>query len=103
MEIFYKLFCKLTFFLKIVNGLLPEYLYSHLKFPSQDNYPLRSASTTKINPIHSRLKTFRKTFFPYCINEWNYLKSEVRNAKQISVFEKNDYYRRKEKFPFLYS
>ena len=25
---------KLTFFYKIVNGLLPEYLYSYLKFPS---------------------------------------------------------------------
>ena len=79
---------KLTFFYKIVNGLLPEYLYSYLKFPSQENYPLRSALTTKINPIPSRSKTFRKTFFPYCINEWNNLKPEVRNAKQIGVFKK---------------
>ena len=60
---------KLTFFYKIVNGLLPGYLYSYLKFPSQENYPLRSASTTKTNSIPSRSKTFRKTFFPYCINE----------------------------------
>ena len=78
---------QLTFLYKIVNGLLPEYLYLYLKFPSQDNYPLRSAST-KINPIPSRSKTFRKTFLPYCINEWNKLKPEVRNAKQISVFKK---------------
>ena len=49
---------KLTFFYKIVNGLLPKYLYSYLKFPSQENYPLRSALTTKINPIPSRSKTF---------------------------------------------
>ena len=54
---------KLTFFYKIVNGLLPEYLYSNLQFPSQENYTLRSASTTKMNPIPSRSKTFRKTFF----------------------------------------
>ena len=65
---------KLTFFYKIVKGLLPKYLYSYLKFPSKENYPLRSALTTKINPILSRSKTFRKTFFPYCINEWNNLK-----------------------------
>ena len=32
---------KLTFFYKIVNGLLPKYLYSYLKFPSRENYPLR--------------------------------------------------------------
>ena len=87
---------KLTFFYKIVNGLLPEYLYSYLKFPSQENYPLRSALTTKMNPIPSRSKTFRKTFFPYFINEWNNLKPEVRNAKQIGVFKKNDYCRKKE-------
>ena len=52
------------------------------------NYPLRSASTNKINPIPSRSKTFRKIFSPYCINEWNNLKPEVRNAKQIGSFEK---------------
>ena len=49
---------KLTFFYKIVNGLLPEYLYSYLKFPSQENYPLRSALITKIKPISSRSKAF---------------------------------------------
>ena len=53
---------KLTFFYKIVNGLLPEYLYSYLKFPSQENFSLRSASTTKINPIPSRTKTLKKKF-----------------------------------------
>ena len=79
---------KLTFFYKIVNGLLPGYLYLYLKFPSQDNYPLRSASTTKIYPIPSRSKAFRKTFFPYFINELNKLKPEVRNAEQIGVFKK---------------
>ena len=79
---------KLTFFYKIANGLLPKYLCLYLKFPSQENYPLRSALTTKINPIPSRSKTFRKTFFLYCINEWNNLKPEVRNPKQIGVFKK---------------
>ena len=79
---------KLTFFYKIANGLLPEYLYSYLIFPSQENYTLRSALTTKINPIPSRSKTFRKTFFPHCINAWNNLKPEVWNAKQIGVFKK---------------
>ena len=79
---------KLTFFYKIINDLLPEYVYSYLKFPLQVNDPLRSASTTKINPIPSRSKAFRKTFFPYFINEWRNLQPEVRNAKQISVFLK---------------
>ena len=77
---------KLTFFYKIVNGLLPGYLYSYLKFPSQENCSLRLASITKINPILPISKTFRKTFFPYCLNGWYKRKTEVRNAKQIGVF-----------------
>ena len=93
---------KITFFYKIVNDLLPEYLCSYLNFPFQENYPLRSASTTKINPIPSRSKTFRKTFSPYCINEWNKLKPEARNAKQIGVLKKM-ITEKKGKFPFLYS
>ena len=61
---------------------------------------MRSASTTKIDPIPSRSKTFRKTFFPYCINEWNNLKPEVRNAKQIGVFKKIIITEKKENFLF---
>ena len=56
---------KLIFFYKIVNGLLPEYLYSYLNFPSQDNYSLRSASTSVIKSIPSRTKSFKKMFFPF--------------------------------------
>ena len=33
---------KLVFFYKIVNRLLPDYLYSYLDFPSQESYLLRS-------------------------------------------------------------
>ena len=56
---------KLIFFYKIINGMLPDYLYSYLEFPSQDNYPLRSASKTIICPIPARTKTFKNTFLPF--------------------------------------
>ena len=56
----------------------------YLKFPSQENYPLRSA----LNVERSKSKTFRKISFAYCINEWNNLKPEVRNPKQIGVSKK---------------
>ena len=79
---------KLIFFYKTLNGLLPKYLYSYLTFPTQENYPLRSALTNKANVIPSRTKTFKKTFFPYCINEWNNLNAEARNAKSIKFFKK---------------
>ena len=79
---------KLIFFYKIINGMLPYYLYSYLEFPSQDNYPLRSASKTIIRPIPTRTKTFKNTFLPFCINEWNNLATETRNAKSINIFKK---------------
>ena len=79
---------KLIFFYKIVNGLLPDYLYSYLNFASQQNYLLRSAEASKIMPISARTKSFKKSFFPYCINEWNNLKVDIRNSKSFSIFKK---------------
>ena len=71
---------KLIFFYKIVNGLLPGYLYSYLDFPSQINYSLRSVSASVIKPSLSRTKSYKNTFFPYCTNEWNNLTVEIRNS-----------------------
>ena len=79
---------KLIFFYKIINGMLPNYLYSYLEFPSQENYPLRSASSNIIRPIPTRTKTFKNTFFPFCINEWNNLATKTRNAKSINIFKR---------------
>ena len=76
----------LIFLYKILNGLLPKYLHSYLIFPTQESYPLKSALTNKTNVIPSRTKTFKKAFFPYCINEWNNLNAEVRNT--IKFFKK---------------
>ena len=35
----------------------------------------------------SRTKSFKNTFFPYCINEWN-LTVEIRNSKSVGPFKK---------------
>ena len=78
---------KLIFFYKIVNGLLPEYLHSYLKFSSQDNYSLRSASAPIVKSIPSRTKSFKKTFFPYYINEWNKLNVEIRDTRSLNIFK----------------
>ena len=80
---------KLIFFYKIVNHLLPDYLYSYLDFYSQENYHLRSASTCAIRPFPWRTKSFKKSFFPHCVNEWNNLTAKIRNAKSINIFKKS--------------
>ena len=50
---------------------------------------MRSASTCAIRPFPSRTKSFKKSFFPYCINEWNNLTAKIRNAKTINIFKKS--------------
>ena len=61
----------------MVNGLLPDYLQPYIEVPFQGNYPLRSVSAG------------RKSFFPYCIDEWNKHNSDVRKAKFIYKFQKS--------------
>ena len=58
---------KLIFFYKIVNGLLPKYLQSFLETYPQKTYSLRSQSSDKLKSIPCGTKTFKNTFFPYCI------------------------------------
>ena len=60
---------KLILCYKIVNHLLPDYLYSYLGFCSQENYHLRSASTSAMRPFPSRTKSFKKSFYPV-LRKW---------------------------------
>ena len=68
------------------------YLCLYLDFFSQKNYSLRSVSASFIKPPLSRTKSFKNTFFPYCINEWNTvewnLTVEIRNSKSVSTLKK---------------
>ena len=77
---------KLIFFYKWNTTRLPSFLY---KIFSQNKYPLRSLSSGKLICIPSRTKSFSKTCFPLCIEEWNKLNPEIRNAKSIYKFKKS--------------
>ena len=54
---------KLIFFYKIVNGLLPNYLYSYLHFSSEEIFPLRLAASSELRSFSSRTISFKNTFF----------------------------------------
>ena len=93
---------KHIFFYKIVNGLIPDYLYSYLDFSSEENYPLKSATAScKLRPISSSTKSFKNTSLPYCVNEWNNLKADIRNAKSLNIFKKLIIIKKKEKSFFF--
>ena len=79
----------LVFFYKRINRLLTDSILCYLDFSSQENYLLRSSSASNIIPVPTSAKSFKRRFFPYCINEWNKLKVEIRNTKSIYNFKKS--------------
>ena len=93
---------RLVFFHKIVDRLLPDYLYSYLDFPSQESYLLRSSSPCIIRPLPTRTKSFKGTFFPYSINKQNKLKVSIRNTKTIKIFKKSIVSEKKENSLFVF-
>ena len=67
---------------------------------SQDNYLLRSSSTSDIRPVPQRTKSFKKTFFRYFISKWNKLKVGIRNTKSVNIFKKSILGEKKENSSF---
>ena len=63
---------------------------------------MRSALTNKINFVPLRINSFKKIFFPYCINEWNNINAEVRNAKSIHIFKEMIVTEKKQKSLFSF-
>ena len=50
---------------KIIQGLLPSYLYFYHNAISEGAYLIRSTAQNKINPVPARTKIFENLFFPY--------------------------------------
>ena len=73
---------EINIFCKIKN------LYSYLDFPSLINYSLRSVAVSVIKPSLPRTKSFKNTFFPYCISEWNNLTVKKKYSKSVSTLRK---------------
>ena len=95
-------FCKHNWWLKPLTDFskdLSQLLALALNMKSQF-YLLRSTLTNKTNVIPSWTKTFKKNFFPYCINERNNLKADVRNVISIKFFKKMIITENKENFLF---
>ena len=73
--------CKLFFFYKIIQGLLPSYLQTYHKPVSEGAYITLSTTQNKIKQIPARSKISENSFFPYCIKEWNKLDDKIRYIK----------------------
>ena len=77
---------RLFFFYKIVKGLAPQYLCELM--PPQNRASINLRSRLSVYPFNARTELFRKSFFPYCVNEWNKLDSRIRDLPSISRFKR---------------
>ena len=76
-------FQKLTFFYKIVKGLSPRYVTKYVNLKSTSNYQTRSASKNNLQEFSYRTESFKHTFFPFCVREWNKLNNTIRDAESV--------------------
>ena len=79
--------CKIFFFHKIINGLLPVYLQSYISYCGEGVYRTRSANQKNLRQFSTRTEIFDSSFFPYCIKEWNNLSEELRKIKSTVQFK----------------
>ena len=64
-------FRKLTFFCKIFKGLSPRYLTKYFNLRSTSNYQTRSANKNNLQELFCKTESFKHSFFPFCVREWN--------------------------------
>ena len=80
-------FRKLTFFYKIVKGLSPRYLTKYVNLKSTSNYQTRSANKNNLQEFSCRTESFKHSFFPFCVREWNKLGNTIRDAESVKQFK----------------
>ena len=79
---------KMIFFYRIVNELAPKYLSDIIPTTNNRPYSTRSQTNSEINQFHTRTESFKNSFFPYCVKEWNKLDANIRSLSSLSKFKK---------------
>ena len=72
----------MTLYYKIVNGQTPAYLFEHV--PKEAPRTLRKYVPKA--PI-TRTKRYANSFFPYCINHWESLDSDIKSSTSVQTFK----------------
>ena len=71
------------FFYKIVKVLSPRYLTKYVNLRSTSNYQTRSANKNSSPEFSWRTESFKHSFFPFCVRQWNKLDNTIRNAESV--------------------
>ena len=78
-------FRRLTIFYKIMNGMTPEYLRTHI--PPQPKMPFNLCSRRVFDNINRRTGRYNNSFFPYCVTEWENLGDNIKSLPSLSQFK----------------
>ena len=73
--------------LTIVKCLSPPYLTKYVNLRSTSNYQIRSANKNNLQEFSCRTNSFKYSFFPFCVREWNKLDNTTRDAESIKQFK----------------
>ena len=80
-------FRKLTFFYKIVKGLSSRYFTKYCNLMSTSNYRTRSANKNNLQEFSCRTESFKHSFLPSCVTEWNKLGNTIQDVECTKLFK----------------
>ena len=75
---------KMCLFFNIIKNKSPNYL--HNVIPTQQRF-YRTRTADNLPQFSFRTEKFRNSFFPYCINEWNILDTNIRGSDSYPKFK----------------
>ena len=65
----------------------PRYLTKYVNLRSTSNYQTRSANKNNLQEFSCRTESFKHSFFPFCVREWNKLDNTIRDAESVKQFK----------------
>ena len=74
-------------FYKIVKGISPGHLTKYVNLRSTSNYHTRSAYKNNLQEFCCRTESFKHSFFPFCVREWNKFNNTIQNAESVKQFK----------------
>ena len=77
---------RLILFYKFLNNLTPDYTRNPISLFVPSRYVIRNPSIVK--HIASRTESFKSSFYPDSLSEWNKLDPTIRDSSSVNVFKK---------------
>ena len=78
---------KTYLFYKIVKGLSPRYLTKYVNLRSTFNYHSKSANKNNLQKFSCRTESFKYSFIPFRVREWNKLDNTIQVVESIKQFK----------------